>query len=53
MRSGGVILPRTADWLEATKDLRKAFTQHNPEEVYQPVIALIEPRTTGVLERDA
>ena len=37
-RSGGVILPRSADWLDATKDLRKAFTQHNPEAVYQPVI---------------
>ncbi len=23
-RSGGVILPRDADWLEATKDLRQA-----------------------------
>jgi phenylpropionate dioxygenase-like ring-hydroxylating dioxygenase large terminal subunit len=36
-RSGGVILPRTADWLEATKDLRNAFKQHRPEEVYAPV----------------
>jgi hypothetical protein len=25
-RSGGVILPRGADWLDATKDLRRAFT---------------------------
>jgi hypothetical protein len=24
-RSGGVILPREANWLEATKDLRKAL----------------------------
>jgi hypothetical protein len=24
-RSGGVILPRGADWLDATKDLRRAF----------------------------
>ena len=37
-RSGGVILPRSADWLEATKDLRRAFKQHKPEEVYQPAI---------------
>lgn len=27
-RSGGVILPRDADWLDATKDLRKARAQH-------------------------
>jgi phenylpropionate dioxygenase-like ring-hydroxylating dioxygenase large terminal subunit len=27
-RSGGVILPRTADWLEATQELRKAFVAH-------------------------
>jgi hypothetical protein len=26
-RSGGVILPRTADWLEATKELRQAGAQ--------------------------
>jgi nitrite reductase/ring-hydroxylating ferredoxin subunit len=26
-RSGGVILPRTANWLEATKDLRQAFRE--------------------------
>ena len=26
-RSGGVILPRSADWLEATKELREAFVQ--------------------------
>jgi hypothetical protein len=24
-RSGGVILPRSADWVEATEDLRTAF----------------------------
>jgi hypothetical protein len=24
-RSGGVVLPREADWLEATKDMRRAF----------------------------
>jgi hypothetical protein len=28
VRSGGVILPRTADWIEATAELRKAFTKH-------------------------
>jgi phenylpropionate dioxygenase-like ring-hydroxylating dioxygenase large terminal subunit len=28
VRSGGVILPSGADWLEATADLRKAFVEH-------------------------
>jgi hypothetical protein len=28
IRSGGVILPSDADWLEATQDLRKAFVAH-------------------------
>ena len=28
VRSGGVVLPRGADWVEATKELRKAWTQH-------------------------
>jgi nitrite reductase/ring-hydroxylating ferredoxin subunit len=27
-RSGGVVLPRSADWWEATKNLRKAFMEH-------------------------
>jgi hypothetical protein len=27
-RSGGVILPRDADWLEATRELRKAYVIH-------------------------
>ncbi len=36
VRSGGVILPRTTDWQEATKDLQKAFVQHSAEEVYEP-----------------
>jgi len=27
-RSGGVILPRNADWIEATRELRKAFVEH-------------------------
>src|SRR5215831_6472811 len=27
-RSGGVILPRSADWLDATKQLRQAFVEH-------------------------
>jgi phenylpropionate dioxygenase-like ring-hydroxylating dioxygenase large terminal subunit len=27
-RSGGVILPRSADWLEATQELRKAFVEN-------------------------
>ncbi len=28
VRSGGVVLPRGADWVEATKDLRKAWIRH-------------------------
>ena len=28
VRSGGVVLPRGADWIEATKELRKAWTPH-------------------------
>jgi hypothetical protein len=28
VRSGGVILPEGADWLEATSELRKAFVEH-------------------------
>ena len=27
-RSGGVILPRSVDWFEATRDLRKAFVEY-------------------------
>jgi hypothetical protein len=38
-RSGGVILPRSADWLQATRDLQKAFTTHTAEEVYAPVVS--------------
>ena len=29
VRSGGTILPRDADWLEATAELRKAFAAHD------------------------
>jgi phenylpropionate dioxygenase-like ring-hydroxylating dioxygenase large terminal subunit len=29
-RSGGIILPRDADWIKSTEELRKAFTE-NPE----------------------
>ena len=32
-RSGGVILPRTANVFDATAELRKAFVHHTPEEV--------------------
>jgi len=32
-RSGGVILPRDADWLEATKGLRRAFAEAPAEKV--------------------
>jgi phenylpropionate dioxygenase-like ring-hydroxylating dioxygenase large terminal subunit len=28
VRTGGVILPRDADWIEATSELRKAFAKH-------------------------
>jgi hypothetical protein len=28
VRSGGVVLPRDADWIEATKELRKVWAQH-------------------------
>ena len=27
-RSGGVILPRSVDWWDATRDLREAFVKH-------------------------
>jgi nitrite reductase/ring-hydroxylating ferredoxin subunit len=36
VRSGGVILPRSADWRTATKDLQKAFIEHTAAEVYEP-----------------
>ena len=32
-RSGGVVLPRDADWLEATKGLRRAFAEPPAEKV--------------------
>jgi phthalate 4,5-dioxygenase oxygenase subunit len=32
-RSGGVILPRDAEWLEATKGLRRAFAPAPPEQI--------------------
>src|SRR5207247_4135741 len=28
VRSGGVLLPEEADWVEATRELRKAFVEH-------------------------
>src|SRR5205085_10798407 len=28
VRSGGALLPRDANWLEATAELRKAFVEH-------------------------
>jgi phthalate 4,5-dioxygenase oxygenase subunit len=27
-RSGGVILPEAADWIESTRELRKAYVEH-------------------------
>ena len=38
-RSGGVILPRSTDWQEATKELRKAFVSHKPEALYEPAVS--------------
>jgi phenylpropionate dioxygenase-like ring-hydroxylating dioxygenase large terminal subunit len=35
-RSGGVILPRDADWLEATRELQKAFTEPPPHAIVTP-----------------
>jgi hypothetical protein len=28
VRSGGAFIPRGADWLEATRELREAFVEH-------------------------
>jgi hypothetical protein len=36
-RSGGVVLPRSADWWEATRDLRRAFVKH---EGLQPLVGV-------------
>lgn len=36
-RSGGIILPRAADWFEATTDLRKAFLDHSEERVRETI----------------
>jgi phthalate 4,5-dioxygenase oxygenase subunit len=38
-RSGGAILPSTADWLEATSNLRKAFVEHEPDQLVTPMRA--------------
>lgn len=35
-RSGGVLLPEGADWIEDTKELRKAFVEHPEIAVQQP-----------------
>ncbi|MGH7388101.1 MAG: Rieske 2Fe-2S domain-containing protein [Candidatus Rokuibacteriota bacterium] len=37
-RSGGVILPRSADWIGATSGLRQAFVQSAPEPVVTPAV---------------
>jgi len=37
-RSGGVVLPRRADWLEATKTLRRAFVRHAPAAIVAPAL---------------
>jgi hypothetical protein len=36
-RSGGVILPRAVDWLEATRDLRQAFVEYPEEFVLETI----------------
>jgi hypothetical protein len=38
-RSGGVILPRGADWLTATKELREAFVPTATPEAATPAIS--------------
>jgi phthalate 4,5-dioxygenase oxygenase subunit len=38
-RSGGVILPREANWLEATKELRRAFGDGKPADAATPAIS--------------
>ena len=45
-RSGGVILPRSADWLEATAELRKAFVHHTSEEI-QASLGRVSEKTTA------
>jgi phthalate 4,5-dioxygenase len=37
VRSGGVILPVSADWLNATRELRQAFVNHTPQRLVRPV----------------
>ena len=39
-RSGGAILPRGADWLEATKELRQAFGGGKPADAAAPAIGV-------------
>jgi hypothetical protein len=41
-RSGGVILPRSVDWFEATRELRRAFVEH-PEAFVRQTIGEREP----------
>jgi hypothetical protein len=38
-RSGGVILPREANWLEATRELRRAFGDGKPAATAAPAIS--------------
>ena len=38
-RSGGVILPRSADWQQATRSLQAAFVEHQPEELFAPTVS--------------
>jgi hypothetical protein len=35
-RSGGIVLPREVDWWEKTRELRKGFVSHTPEELVGP-----------------
>jgi hypothetical protein len=46
-RSGGVVLPRSADWFEATRELRRAFIHHTPDEVQASLGRLANSATAG------
>jgi hypothetical protein len=37
-RSGWCVLPDEADWLEGTRELRKAFKQHEADLLPNPLI---------------
>ena len=37
-RSGGVVLPRNANWLDATRSLRRAFVEHRLDAMGMPML---------------